>query len=367
MELHRKARIGALSAALLVAMPCFGAEKVQITGSTAIELPKPTHILEESKRNRVFDGPSGRSTLEGGTLPMSPVMNNNPGADKKLKEAIDRKRNWIFVNPYEMQFDNKTEEFLKGEKGTGLYNHRLMSPEEKTVVDRFIEEGKPDRESREVDADQREHGSRNERVDQKPEFLSTAKLEGDGEKEKPKLERGFSLPPALEEKTDIFTERSAFQRKLERNPFSETAGGSRSLERSGGMTPEEREARDAELSKIYQPRVTGAPVDPGIDPVNRAFDATRQEATPFSARRADPLLNIGRAEPAVGGRNSPIFTGPANSGIGAALPSRSAGFADLAPRAPVAAPPNTSLTPPSASAPSFRAAPFVLPKPQRKF
>ena len=358
--------MGALSVALLVTVPALGtlgAEKVQITGSATIELPKPSHILEGSKYNRNYDGPSGRSTLEGGTGPMMPA-NNNPQSDKKLKEAMDKKKNWIFVNPYEMQFDSKTEEFLKGEKGTGLYNHRLMSSEEKTVLDRFISERKPEREA---EAEQPEHGQRNERGDQKPDFLSTAKLEeASGEKEKPKLERGLSLPPTLAEKTDVFTERSAFQRKLERNPFSETAGGSRTLERSGGMSREDREARDAEMSKIYQPRVMGAPVTAQTDPVNGAFDATRQEATPFSARRADPLLNMGRAEPGTSGRNGPIFTGPTSSGIGGGLPARSSGFADPSPRAPVAAP-NASLAPAAASTPTFRAAPFVLPKPQRKF
>src|SRR5688500_18057700 len=110
MEIHRKVKVRALSVALLVAVPAFGAEKIQITGSTTIELPKPSHILEESKRNRGHDGPSGRSTFEGGMVPMMPA-NNNPQSDKKLKEAIDKKKNWIFVNPYEMQFDNKTEEF----------------------------------------------------------------------------------------------------------------------------------------------------------------------------------------------------------------------------------------------------------------
>jgi hypothetical protein len=353
--------------ALLVAVPSFGAEKIQIRGSTTIELPKPSHILEEAQRNRNHDGPSGRSTFEGGIAPMTPVPNSNPGADKKVREAIDRKKNWIFINPYEMQFDSKTEEFLKGEKGTALYNHRLMNSEEKTVLDRFMEEKKPDHESREPDGDQREPGNRSERVEQRPDFLSTVKLEGVGdENTKPKLERGFSLPTTLEERTDVFSDRSAFQSKLERNPFSETAEGSRSLERSGGMSREDREARDAELSKIYQPRVTGAPVSAGIDPVNRAFDATRQEATPFSARRADPLMNLGRAEPGAT-RNSPVFTGSANSGIGAGLPVRSSGFSDVTPRSPVAELPNSSIAPAPANVSSFRAAPFVLPKPQRKF
>ena len=373
MGIHQRAKIGVLSVALLVAVPSFAAEKIQITGSTAIELPKPTHILEDSKRNRAHDGPSGRSTLEGGMVPMTPMLNNNPGADKKLKEAIDKKKNWIFVNPYEMQFDNKTEEFLKGEKGTALYNHRLMSPEEKTVLDRFIDENKPNRESRdsresrESDGEERENGNRSERMEKSPDFLSTAKLEGNGnESVKPKLERGFSLPPTLEEKTDVFSERSSFQKKLDRSPFSETGLGSRAVERTG-MTREERETRDAELSKIYQPRVTGAPIEAGIDPVNRAFDATRQEATPFSARRADPLMNIGRGEAGAGGRNSPIFSGPASSGINAGLPSRSPGFSDFTPKAPVAAAANPTIAPAPSRSGSFQPAPFVLPRPQRKF
>ena len=147
MEIHRKAQLVLAGVALLVAIPAGAGEKVQIKGSTSIELPKPKHILEDGKTVRRYDGPSGRSEYEGGSMPGGVMLNNSPQSDKKLKEAIDKKKNWIFINPYEMQFDSKTEEFLQGEKGTGLYNHRLMKDDEKGVVERFIKEKNPEREN----------------------------------------------------------------------------------------------------------------------------------------------------------------------------------------------------------------------------
>ena len=39
-----------------------------------------------------------------------------PQMDKQMKEFLDKKKNWIFVNPYENNYDAKTEEFMEGEE-----------------------------------------------------------------------------------------------------------------------------------------------------------------------------------------------------------------------------------------------------------
>jgi hypothetical protein len=377
MDIHLKAKRIAAGLAFLFAVPIFAGEKVQITGSTSIELPKPNQILEDAKRSRIREGPSGRSEYEGGAIQASPLINSgtNPGSQRKLKDALDRQKNWIFANPYEMQFDNKTEEFLKGEKGTGLYNHRLMKTEEKGMVDRFLHEKQRDNEppTGEHDSNDRTDSRTDHGPNQRPDFMAASLKDESGDnKSKPKLERGLSLPPALEEKTsELFADRNAFQKRMDSSPFSDTGLGSREKQRFG-MTTEEREARDAELGKIYQPRVNGstAPTVGGIDPVNRAFDSSQQEATPFSVRRSDQL-NFGRADASnPSGRNSPIFSPglvAPGSRANSDLSSRRSDF-DFGSKAPSAAvAPSPVVTAPSSSAPAFAPAPFILPRPQRKF
>ena len=376
MEIHQKAKGFAAGLALLVAAPLLAGEKVQITGSTSVTIPKANQILEDAKRSRIHEGPSGRSEYEGATAPFNPLINSgaSPESQRKLKEALDRQKNWIFANPYEMQFDNKTEEFLKGEKGTGLYNHRFMKTEDPGMVERFLKQKNAEREadSSAPDSNDRNESRIDSGLDRKPDFLTaTVNDEPEEEKSKPKLERGFSLPPALEEKaSDLFSERSAFQKRLDSSPFHDSAANSRDKERFG-MTREERDARDSELSKIYQPRLNGA-VGPtiGADPVNRAFDAAQQEATPFSVRRTDQL-NLGRADgsnPA--SRNTAIFApgaGAPQSGLNADLSSRRSSFGDFGSRTPAASMPNPVAASAESSRPSFAPAPFILPRPQRKF
>lgn len=380
MEIHRiPGLVCAMTTLLLAATHVFSAEKIQITGSTSVQLPKPNEVLENSRKGRNFDGPSVRSTYEGSLLPGGPVMPSNPQADKKFKEAIDKKKNWIFVNPYETQYDSKTQEFLKGEKATALYNHPLMKDDEKGVVQRFIEEKKQDREfdQNRGDNDRSERAGNSETEPRDLRGNASGELVPGGKQSNDVLNRGLVLTSPLEQKSLLAQERDPFQERLERNPLSDNLlGGNSRAEDRTTFTKEERAARDAELSKIYQPRI--GPTEGGIsavpgasDPLN-TFDVTRQEATPFSGRRTDQLFNVGRAESSSfgAGRNSPVFTGPPISAPGSGLNSRlgeRAGF-DFNVKAPQA-----SAFAPSVSAPrpsdgwSAKPAPFVLPLPQRKF
>jgi cell division protein FtsN len=373
MEIHQKAKGFAAGLALLVAAPLLAGEKVQITGSTSIEIPKPNQIMENGRSSRLPDRPSGRSEYEGAAIQYSPMINSgaSPEAQKKVKDALDKQKNWIFVDPYKMQFDNKTEEFYKGEKGTGLYNNHLMKTEEKSVVERFLQEKNRDRESDNSRSDSDDRRDRTS-LDHKPDFLSAPlKDESDEEKAKPKLERGFALPAALEEKTsELFSDRNSFQKRLDSSPFNDGASSSRDKDRFE-MTREDRDARDAELNKIYQPRLNGSTAPTvGSDPVNRAFDSAQQEATPFSVRRSDQL-NFGRADSGnPSSRNSPIFSpglGAPGSGLNSDLSARRSSFGDFGAKAPVASSPNPITAPAASSTPSFAPAPFILPRPQRKF
>lgn len=374
MGIHHKARLAVTIAALSVCVPAFGAEKVHITGSTSVLLPKPTDAIEESKRLRIHDGPSGRSEYEGG-LPgtMTPAPSTSPQADKKFMDALDKKRNWIFMNPYETQYDSKTEQFLRGEKGTGLFSHRLMQSDDKGIVERFIQERNPDRET--LSSERLDNEDPTERDTDRRDFqmgLGTEALPGNLS-DNSRKERGFDLPPAFESKSILVSERNDLQKRLERTPFSDNAfrSGDKVNDREI-FTREERAARDAELSKIYEPRISGAATSLGaIDPLNHSIDATRQEATPFSGRRSEQLFNFGRSQPssAAGNRNSPIISGPSVAGPGSAFNSSlSRSSFDFNSRVAQPSPfaPSVSAAPAQAPAAGI-SAPFVLPRPQRKF
>ena len=370
MENHLRAKIVAALAAVLLSSVAFAGEKVQITGSTSVLLPKPTDALQESKRSRRIDGPSGRSEYEGGLPQSGPVLNTSPEAEKKVLDMLDKKKNWIFANPYEMQFDSKTEEFLKGEKGTGLFNHRLMKDDDKSLLERYFTEKKSDHD---VSGSKPESDNSADRQGKEHQYGNLKSQEPPDDKpNSTKLEPGVTLPPAIDNKSIFSSDRNTLQERLERTPFSESGmDKSEKLRERELFTREEREARDAELGKLYQPRMTGASKGVGgLDPLNTSIDATRQEATPFSGRRSDQLFNLGRNEPGAAGRNGPIFTGPSVAGPGSGLnaPTSSRSDFDFSSRAPQASAfsPSASVAPRTTPGASMNA-PFILPRPQRKF
>lgn len=372
MEIHHKARFAVATLALLVSVPLLAGDKVQITGSTSVLLPKPSEAIEASKRGNQHDGPSGRSEYQAGLPPVTPLLNTSPQANKKFLDALDKKKNWMFVNPYEKP---KVEDYLQGEKATGLYNHRLMQGDEKSIVERFIQERTNDRAN---DTSRAPGDNPSARESDRTDLRTSFRAEdlNSPRQNNAKLDRGFALPPLIESRSFLSdrSERDDFERNSDRSPFSEGVFGATERPNDRAIfTPEEREARDAELNKIYQPRVTGAPGALGaVDPLNQSFDATRQEATPFSGRRSDQLFNFGRSEPAsaASGRNSPSFSGPAVAGPGSGADFDRSGRRsfDINERAAQSSPfaPSVSATPAKPSSSVF-AAPFVLPKPQRKF
>src|SRR5687768_17709987 len=104
MKASRKTPLVLAGTVLLFAASVTAGERVQFKGSTSIELPTPKRSLDESRTLRLPEGPSGRGEYESSTATASGlgVAPTSPLADKKLKEFLDKKKNWIFVNPYEM-------------------------------------------------------------------------------------------------------------------------------------------------------------------------------------------------------------------------------------------------------------------------
>ncbi|HEX7862828.1 MAG TPA: hypothetical protein VF773_21025 [Verrucomicrobiae bacterium] len=381
MEIHRKAIIAALLGCAVLSPSIHAGDKVHITGgSTSITVPKPNEVLKESERYRPYDSPSLRPHFDSSAPPIvSPFPGTSPQAEKKFREALDKEKNWIFVNPYKSNHDQKTDDFLKGEKNSALYNHPLMKDADKSVVDQYVDERKPDREHQ-FGPGQNSDSRSESRSDQDSErnqsrnnYFAPDKRETDLKTEENGLEPGKTLPPAFEKNPFATIEKNDYQKRLESSPLKEGIFGSteKPQERTA-YTLEEREARDAEFSKIYQPRLSDASSSSSLgigsrDPIGTSIDPTRQELTPFSGRRTDqpftPGAGLGLGQ---GNRSTVTFTGPPTTSPNSSFNSRSP--IDFAPRAPQV----SSFTPPSSapsvsSSPSFNSQPFILTKPPRRF
>lgn len=377
MEARRKNQIVLLVLSSLLCASGAAAEKVQIRGSTSIEVPKPKHSLEELRNLKVPGGPSGQDEYQGGISASAPVYTTTPEANKKLKELLDKKKNWIFMNPYESNYDSKTEEFLKGEKGTGLYDHPLMKGDDESLMEKYLNEGNPEREEGNEMPDPGSKEFREARQEMRAERNELAQ-----ERNVSPLvaERNVQSPFSPQPSTpSLFNERGLFDRDTETR-FRET-GISSGLDRpvSGEEIRKERDARDAEIVRMLQPRSTAPGAAGSFSPIGRPLDFTRQESTPNvigslgsigtpGAQRNPGTVDFGRSEPAAIGtgiRNGPIFSGsapissPARSGFDfGSRPGVSSAPATLAPSAPSAI---------TAPARSVTQKPFVLPFPKRQF
>jgi hypothetical protein len=373
MRARRKITNALAGLALLFAASLTAGEKVQFRGSTSIALPKPTRSLEDARSTRLPEGRGGQDETDA-ALGISAPVATTPQMDKKLKEFLDKKKNWIFVNPYENQYDAKTEEFMEGEKSTGLYEHRLLKEEDKGVMEKFLQERSPYRED-EGDPEKRakdpEHGptgeaqrqkeQANERVNERPQpVANTLNVQQPADRAS-----GFSVD---QKSPSLFGNTSLFDQKPERSAI-----GDRPLmfnDRPERMMSKEdirkeRDTRDAEITRMLQPRGGPGGLSSRLDPMNSGGDRARPDA---GGPRTESFLNATRTPTAAGGigsGNSVIFSG---GGRPSSLPPRS-GF-DLGPKASSAANASVgvrSLPSPAAASRPAANQPFVLPLPQRKF
>ena len=377
MRARLKIPVAMAGIALLFAASMTAGEKVQFQGSTSISLPKPTRTLEDGRNSRLPESASGQGEYETGMGHVSPPVMTTPQTDKKLKEFLDKKKNWIFVNPYENQYDAKTEEFMKGDKATGLSEHRLLKEEEKGVMERFLDERNPRREE-EMNSEERgresEHGPNGdggrfndrsaERANNRPELAAenlNNQKSGDTK----------ALTFSSDQKTPLlFQQGTAFDPKSDRPLFNDrpkTDRPDRSLSKE--ELRKERDTRDAEITRMLQPRGASPGIASRFDPVN-STDTTRQEASPIGGRRTDGFLNSSRPPSTVGGI-SPVGNGPIFSGASAPSSLANRSSFDFGAKAGPSVGSGLGSSPLSsaaaASRPTVNAKPFVLPLPQRKF
>ncbi|HTG44194.1 MAG TPA: hypothetical protein VK633_06650 [Verrucomicrobiae bacterium] len=336
-------------------------EQVQIRGATSIEIPKPKRSFGESRR---INSDGEKPNLEGGFV-APPSAENSPLADKKMREALDKKKNWIFMNPYEQRFDSKTEEFLGAEKNTSLYNnHWMEGEEEKGAVQKFMEEKDPrskrgekedneDKPDRSEARDSGKNGSPNDEKDpikEESPFLGNRVIT-----DTPSL-RG-SLGSPFE---SSFLDKGPERISLGENPFAAKKPAVSAVERE--EIAQRQVAHEEEFNQILQTRLgSAAAIRP--DPLNLTADATRLEVNPIAPRRSEQFLNLGRP--------APPATVTFNDGGASA--GRSVNF-DRGNFAEVAGPKSIGQSPFAAPAPavaprasSFTPSAFSLPFPQRKF
>jgi hypothetical protein len=367
MTLRWKAQWAVAGCICLFAASPFAGEKVQFKGSTSIELPKPKRSFEDSRVMRLPEAPSGENAYNAGVAAGTPV-NTTPMLDKRLKEFLDKKKNWIFVNPYEMQFDSKTEEFMQGEKGTGLYENHLMKEEDKSVMEKYLNERNP---SRDKDPDSRgpdresDHGGRAEMI---------KAMEHSDPASEPvvfsKMTDRVSIFTLEQKAPALFSGDSIFDKKPDRGGIFDRGSSDNVISKED--LRKERDNRDAELSRMLQPKNFSSPGS-RLDPVTTVIDTGRQDGALLGGRRTESFLSPGRSQSAVGtvggisagGGNSPIFSGSTPSSVA----NRSS--IDFGTKAGVSAGNGPALgintSPITAPSRPSSQVPFVLPRPSRKF
>jgi hypothetical protein len=286
-------------------------ERLELKGSTEVDLPKPKPTINTDRR---LKDQADRPTVD--SAPSAPARNaNSPLVTKKLLHEMDRQKNWIFMDPRDEHFDRKTEEFMKGEKGTGLYDNRFMqSDDDRSAVQRFLDKDR-DREDKERDNSDND-GERSDRAREKEGFLP--KRDEDELKENSSLS---GLPKAQFDSAifkagpgaDPFGAGNPLDNRLQRNSFSESTFAQKTRGMDQDELRQKQVAHEKEFSDILQSRPGSTASFGKIDTLNPAANVGRLDlgASAAGARRVDPYSIGGR-----GGPTTATFTDGGSSSFG---------------------------------------------------
>lgn len=351
-------------AASAVALGCglhaLAGEKVELRGSTTVELPKPERKIEEERRFK-FD--NAGSELSGGFAAPVGVGNSNAALDQKMRQMLDRKKNWIFINPYESPRDERTTDILGKDQATGsLGEHHLLKEGEKSAMQKFFEE----RDTRRSNDDETEERGRQE-SDFSPGNRNKEDLE-DSDSARPRDERNsvlFISPRSTDGFREPGFDASSFERKMERTPLDGSVFARTEMQRQSLDKDElrrQQEAREADFEKFIQPRTLpgGGAMEGRFDPLNTASDSTRREANPVAGRRTDSFLSSSpnRVDFSGGGRSGALSGSAPGPSFDFDAGSRGVQSSSFLPSSAPAA---------SAATPARTPAPFVFEFPRRKF
>jgi len=345
-------------------------DKVEFKGSTSYELPKPNRNIEPT---RTYKGGAekGDSDLGGGFISPPPAA-GSPVITKKYKEMMDKKQNWIFVNPYKDPYDSKTTEFMKGEKGTGLYNQKWMKDkDDKSQVEKFLAE----KEGRHDDTVRKDNSDRDDKADSesKKDSSNPRNLTVPGENSGRENSNEDVIRFGVKDVNDVksggggLNLRADEKRFMERLDHTPRLLGDQRLQMSADDKEKfkrDQQAHDDEFGKFLQsmsPRTSGLSIPGSADSLTPSLNLGAPEAGVAAINRPGQSISFGRGD-------TPGFALGGNP-LSANLPGANRSFAeDLAPKA--SRPSGFAAAPgslPSAQAPSFTPSPFQLTFPQRKF
>jgi hypothetical protein len=261
-----------------------GSEKIEISGSRPqIEPPK------QEKRFERLPG-VGRSSLSEPDTPDAAFTPNAPQRsiilDREALRKLDRDRNWMFVNPYEI--DRKASGLDKLEK-KNQSKWLDESVEDKSVLEKFFDErsrrsASESRDSRDAD-DLRRPAARN------PFEAARDREDADGRRDHD--DKAFLRELSLK----AFLNPGEFERDNREQKEHSGAAGQDWRNLSGGrdLTFDKRqelkrqeEQRSLEFQKLLQPRSITPSISGRVDPINTQADPGRQEWNPIAPSSAGP-------------------------------------------------------------------------------
>jgi hypothetical protein len=332
-------RLGILSlAGLWVLNSTHAGEKIHFSDSPGqVDVPKPT-TRDERISNRFGKSPSSvpQADIPVEMAPAATRQSANPLMSQKLEEYLDKKRNWMFIDP---KAKDKDKDQFGSDKNLQA-NEISLDPEKKkpkTVQEQFYEHPSDNLALRKKNSSTKENSDSDKDeldIDQKGDNERSSSLA-------PELSLGSLL--RQNERTDgvLRTVGELSRANALQSFFPEPSESARKADR-------EREVKqhDEEFAKIIAPRSSVSTYSGSSDPVNTQSDATRVEANPFAPRRGFAGYNTTPAsEPSQG------FSAASSIPRGGSSES----FASGVPSAP-------SFSSPS----SFSAAPAASFQPERK-
>lgn len=333
--------------ALLCGLEARAGEKIQFSGrSKNAELPKanPAEELDTSRLNVPRNNDSAPIEIPR-SQPNVPQL--SPAQTLKLREELDRKKNWAFADP---KAESKEESLAKS---FGVRENRLEIGEKKFkgVVERSLEPKDPK---------SRLDNRRGARDDEENFSLVGSRDKSDSDnyrtREKAKETGVISelnlknyLNPSIGDQSDALKVPDA----LSRNRFNNSRVGEDSNQTPAKKLEKERaeEARIAEFQKLLQPRSLSAGLGV-VDPISREINGTRQEMNPITPRRFESPREVGGYKSLIPAPGS----GLAGGGVVEAQNGRAAAPTSLAP----------SFTPPPPVV-RMEPRPMILEVPRRKF
>ena len=305
-------------------------EKIEIVGG-GVKLPERKSFLDE--RNSSFDVLTDKPDMTGGfAVPNIPIPNS--AAQELLREA-DRKKNWIYLNPYEQ--DKRTTGLEKLEKKESS-NPLEIEEKDQSVLERYLTEKKRRTEERQQlrrdDSRLERDGFRDEN---RYDTFSARSMEMDrrlADGDDREFARELSLNSFLNPGT--VPGREEARNPYEKNHFSFQTVGDRaqgSAEQQADLQLQE-EQRSAAFQRLLQPRSITPSIAGVVDPIGGSADPSREAYNPIAPERRDPL-DFGRSS-GTASYDTPAW---ASSAARPSLPTieRSSALDEIGSRAPQAA------------------------------